>query len=78
MATAGENALLIAINSLVALLDAKEILTRDEFAAALTLDAEGQASDVRAILAEMARLVTPLPAAKLTAIDGGKQGDEGA
>lgn len=75
MATPIEEGLFIAFNSIVALLEAKGLLTSTEVVEAMKLETKGRPDDVAAVLMEIAQKYTPKPPAVLRAIDGGK-GDE--
>jgi hypothetical protein len=75
MATDSENALLIALNLIVVLLEEKGALTRKEFTDALRLEMKGRPIGVSVVLDEISRQLAPKAGPTLTSIEGGKQDD---
>lgn len=77
MASDGEGALFIAVNTLVSMLDAKGVLSQQEFVEALQLEQTGRSDEIKGVLQQMIVQMTPDEPPSMVLIDGGKPDADG-
>lgn len=76
MASDGDGALFIAVNTLVAMLDARGVLRQDEFVAALQREQEGRSDGLKTVLQQMIVQMMPDEPPSMVLIGGGKPDSE--
>ena len=76
MASDGDAALFIALNTLVTMLDARGLLSQQDFVQALQVEQTGRSDGVKSVLQQMIEQMTPDVPPSMVLIDGGKPDGE--